>query len=510
MFRRIVRFAAAVSVAILASCSGGGGDPGDCTLCNGGGGGNSSSYEVTVDVQRAGASITTVSSTETVQAVARVVDENGDGVEGALVTFTESNASLVKFAPEVGTALTGAGGIASVDVSALTASNAGATTIDATATVNGTAYSASKSISISAGGIVEVVDPSAINFIGAAPAGQAIVIKGAGGNGRSESATLTFKVVDASNAPVKGAVVNFAVNPAGKVTLNIPRATSDLDGLVTTTVQSGTEPTSVVVTATAMTSGNVQVSGQSDTLVVSNGVAVAGGFEIVAEKYNMDGLLTGDKTGITAYVRDENGNPVPDGVAVSFTTDFGVVATSDLGGCLTVNGTCDVEFRVQDPRPSGGPGGGLATVIATVNVGADGNLSDSIQMNFAGGTGGSYLAVDANGDVPTVLTMSGCKQTFELYILDSDTGRSVARGSTISVGAKSSNLGGSVTFGTPVLDSLSFDPTLFTVEVDASSTNLSPRCNAAGTVNLNGFLLLTYTTPGGLVFSQRFGIEYPN
>jgi hypothetical protein len=41
---------------------------------------------------------------------------------------------------------------------------------------------------------------------------------------------------------------------------------------VTTTVHSGTEPTSVVVTATATTSDGVDVSGQSDTLVVSNGV----------------------------------------------------------------------------------------------------------------------------------------------------------------------------------------------------------------------------------------------
>jgi hypothetical protein len=41
---------------------------------------------------------------------------------------------------------------------------------------------------------------------------------------------LTFKVVDANNAPIKGVNVTFAVNPEDKVTLNIPTATSDLDG----------------------------------------------------------------------------------------------------------------------------------------------------------------------------------------------------------------------------------------------------------------------------------------
>jgi hypothetical protein len=507
MIRRIKAWALGLAAsAMLAACGGGGGDPGDCVLCNGGPTDPDAAYAVVIDVQRSGASVSAISSSETVQAVARVVDNNGVGVEGVLVTFTESNATLLKFAPDVGTALTGADGIAELDISALTTSSAGATTVNATAAVGGTSYESAKSISISASGVVEIVDPSAINFISVVPAGQAIVIKGAGGNGRSESASLTFKVVDANNAPVKGAAVSFTVNPLNKVTLNIPTATSDLDGLVTTTVQSGTEPTSVVVTATATTSLGVTVSGQSDTLVVSNGVAVAGGFEIVAAKYNLDGLLTGDKTTVTAFVRDENGNPVPDGVAVSFTTDFGGIASSDLGGCLTTNGTCDVDFRVQDPR-----GGGLATVIATVNVGADSSLADSIPINMAGATGGSYVAVDdvATGHVPTVLTMGSCKQTFDLYLEDDDTGRSVAAGTVIGVGSKSSNISASITFGSPVLDSLSFTPTLFSVEIDASSTDLFPLCDPTGTVDIRGSVLLTYTTPNGISFAQRFSIAYP-
>jgi hypothetical protein len=309
-------------------------------------------------------------------------------------------------------------------------------------------------------------------------------------------------VVDANNAPIKGAVVSFVVNPDDKVTLNITSATSDLDGLVTTTVHSGTEATSVVVTASATAANGSVVSGQSDTLVISNGVAIEGGFEIVAEKYNLDGGVTGDTTAISAYVRDANGNPVPDGVAVSFTTDYGSVASSDLGGCLTVNGTCEVEFRVQDPR-----GDGLATVIATVNVGADTSLSDSIQINMAGATGGPFLGVDAGSD--TAFAMSSCKQTFELNLLDAATGRSVTAGTTISISATSSEVSAAVTSGSPVLDSLDFSPTPFTVEIDATSSSLTPLCNASGTSTGTGFVRLQYRTPGGITYTQRFDLSYP-
>lgn len=496
--------------ALLASCGGGGGDPGTCVLCppdGDGGGDTTTTYVVRVDVQRAGASITTMASTETVQAVARVVDDSGNAIEGALVTFSESGASLLKFAPSSGTALTDSDGYATLDVSAIATDSAGATTVGAAASLGGQSYTATKSISLTAGG-VEIAEPSALNFVSVVPADKAIVIKGAGGSGRSESATLTFRVVDASNAPIKGVTVDFVVNPEDKVTLNIPSAVSDSNGLVTTTVHSGTQPTSVVVVASATTSDGTVVSGQSDTLVVSNGVVMPGGFEIVAEKYNLDGAVTGDSTTVTAFVRDENGNPVPDGVAVSFVTDFGGIGSSDKGACLTDNGQCTVDFRVQEPR-----GSGIATVTASVNVGDDSVLSDSIPINMAGGSGGSFVAANTATSAPlTVLDLgSSCKKTFELVLRDSDTGAAVTAGTVISVLAKSSDITAAVTSGTPVNDSLDLSPTGFTVEVNATSTSLVPLCNALGTPHLQDlFVTLQYRTPKGIVYSQRFDLVYPD
>lgn len=504
MHRLIRRLWAVTTLLLLAACGGGGGDAGTCTLgCDGGSGGTTETYTIGLSVQRSGSSVTSISSTETAQLVAVVRNSSGNAVPGVVVSFSESVASLLTIAPASATALTDSTGRATVEISASATDATGATTLSATAQIDQTDYSASTSIQISAGSGGVVPTPAAINFVSVSPADVAIVIKGAGGNGRTESATLTFRVVDASNAPIAGAAVNFSVNPANLVTLNITSATSDSSGLVTTTVQSGTQPTSVVVTATAVDATGV--TGQSDTLIISNGVAVTGGFEVVAETYNLDGRTTGDDTTVSAFVVDANGNPVPDGVAVSFTTDLGSVGSSSAGGCLTVDGTCSVTFRVQDPR-----GGGLATVIGSVRVGSNSPLTDAININMAGATGGSAIvATDVGGTPASNLVLSSCKQTFELFVLDSDTLRSVAAGTTVSVAARSAEMAATVTSGSPVLDSTDFSPTALTLDVDATSTRLLPLCNAAGTGQGSGFILLNLATTNGVTSAFRIGITYP-
>jgi hypothetical protein len=501
---------AALLALMLGACGGGGSDAGTSIYDGGtstgtdssteGSSSSTASYVVTVALQRSGAEINSITSTESVQAVATVKNSSGAAVEGVVVTFSQSG-SLLTLAPSSGTALTGSDGKASIDISAASTSTAGATTVTASAAVGSTTYSGSKSLQITTSATT-VATPSAINFVSVSPSTRAIVIKGAGGNGRSESATLTFQVVDANNAPIKGATVNFSVNPANSVTLNVTSAVSNASGNVTTTLQSGAVATSVVVTATAQ--ANSAASAPSDTLIVSNGVAVDGAFEVVATKYNLDGLFTGHETTVSAFARDAFGNPVADGTAISFTTDFGAVGTSTLGGCTTLNGRCSVKFWVQDPR-----GTGLATVIGTVRVGVSSILSESININMAGATGGVYLATDSDGNSVTTLNMASCKQAFEFLLLDSDTGRSVAAGSTIAAGGSASGFTVSVTDGGTVLDSLSFAPTGFVAEVEVSDDVAVTGCSTAGTGRGSGFITLRYTTPNSIVFSQRFVVTYP-
>lgn len=513
MMKRFAKWLSVMMAAVAVGCGGGGGS----SLYGGGGTGGGSgaaTYSMAVDVQRSGTSTTQVSSSETVQAIATVQSSNGTPVEGVVVTFAESGPSLLTLAPTSGTALTDASGRATVDLSAATAATTGATTISASTTVSGTAVTGSRALQLTAsgGGGPVVPQAAAINFVSANPSGTAIVIRGAGGSGRSESATLTFRVVDGSSAPINGATVSFALNSASSaagVTLNTQSATSNSSGVVTTSVTSGDQPTTVIVTATvtsAVTPAGATVSTQSDSIVVSTSVAVAEAFEIVAEKYNLDGRLTGDSTTISAFVADANGNPVADGVAVSFTTDAGAVASSNLGGCLTQNGRCDVTFRVQEPR-----GTGLATVIATTQVGGTTTLSDSLQINMAG-SNADYIILNADPDDSPVssVAMNGvCTRTFSLRLSDGN-GRAPAAGTTITADPGSSGVTASIKTGSPVADQLGvgFPPAQFTVEV-VVATAAPASCLAGGGATDTGFFLIRSTTPNGIVFPQRVDVVYP-
>ena len=512
MFKRI---ASLLVVSLAVSCGGGGDVPynnGSGGSSGGGNGGMSAATAMTLDVQRAGASTTQISSTETVQAVALVTLSGGIPVEGVVVTFSETQSTLLKFAPSARTALTDAGGKAVIDLGASIPSNTGATTVNATASIGAANVIATRAIQITAGAAPggTTATPAAINFVGATPSGTAIVVKGAGGNGRSESAILTFRIVDASNAPINAVTVNFAINSSnGGATILQSSGVSNSDGLASTTVSSGTSPASIVVTATTVGAGGAIISSQSDTLIVSNSVPVDGGFEIVAEKYNLDGRRTGDSTNVTAYVRDKFGNPVPDGVAVNFITDYGVIAKSTVGGCTTTNGTCTVIFRVQDPR-----GAGVATITGTVRVGGGTELAQQLQINMAAATGSSYLALNPSIGLPIAqLVLASCKEANE-YLLSDGAGRAPAAGTTILSSFASSNIAVSVKAGSPVLDQLAagFPPVTFGIEIDLTSTSLIPACKPGGTVRPTSpatFFRLESKTPSGLVFSQRIELAYP-
>ena len=487
--------------AVLAACGGGEQIPGSVT-------GTGGAYVLSVEVQRVGVATTHISSSETVQAVATVTSSTGTPVEGVVVSFSQAGAALLTFAPVAATSLTDANGHAEVDLGASSSANTGATIVQVSALVGSVALTASRSVQITAAAPVPggTPTPAAINFVASDPKATAIVIKGSGGNGRSESAILTFKIVDASNAPINAALVEFTLNPDnGGAVIVAPSALSNADGLVKVTVSAGTSPASIVVTAVAHTASSIK--SQSDTLIVSNSVAIAGGFEIVAAKYNLDGRKTGDATLISAYVRDAFGNPVADGVAVSFQTDYGVVGSSTSGGCITTNGTCDVGFRVQDPR-----GGGIATVTASVRVGVDPVLAAELQINMAGASGAPYLALQPVGVSPvTMLSMSSCKQSFELQLSDGN-GYSTAAGTTISAPFTSTGVVVAIKTGTPVLDQLEvgFPPTVFGIEVDLTSSTVIPACKAAGvSAHSPSYFRFEFKTPGGIVFSQRVEIAYP-
>ena len=484
----------------LAACSAGGTDTGT-SLYNGGtdsgtdtGGTTSGSYTVKLAVYASGTAVSTFTSTATVQIKATVKDSSGKAAGGVLVSFSDSPA-LLTYNPGAATALTDTDGVATIDA---TPSAAGASILTASVTPSKTTYTGTTSVTITTASTV-ATEPAAINFIEATPSTSSIVIKGAGGNGRTEVALLKFQAVDNTGTPVSDATLNFAVSPASAATLSATSGKTDSSGYITIAIQSGSTAASVVVVATSST--NSAVSGKSDTVNITTGSITQAGFGIYAMKYNLDGTLIGDKTSLTAYLTDGNGNPVADGVAVTFTSDYNIVGTSSRGGCTTSNGQCTVPFLV------GPPNGSLSTIVATANDGAS-TISSTLQINVASAPR-LYASSGAASPIARY-TMSSCTDMVTLYVKDFYTGRSAAAGTVVSIVLKTpADVGATIPAGATVLDSLDFSPTPLMLALDATASTTVP-CKAGGTVKPAGYLLLNLKTPAGqMVYPQTIALSYP-
>ncbi len=173
----------------------------------------------------------------------------------------------------------------------------------------------------------------------------------------TETATLTFKVVDIFGNALAGKQVNFTTTTPS-VKINKASDTTDAEGSVVTTVNSGSVPTSFRVQATLPgtgSNGGADISTMSDSIVVTTGLPVQSAFSLSTGSFNIEGWSVDSSpstpaTRLQVLLADAFGNPVPDGTPVVFQTNMGAVGTSDKGGCNTVNGGCSVDFRAQNPR----------------------------------------------------------------------------------------------------------------------------------------------------------------
>jgi len=228
-----------------------------------------------------------------------------------------------------------------------------------TDTITASIGSSSQTISLD----VSAANIGSIQFAASSVSGSSIVLKGSGGQGRSESAQLTFRVVDQQNNGLAGVDVDFAATTnTGGLSVSPMRATTDGSGNVTTMVSSGTIPTPVRVTATASRNGRT-ISGLSDALTVSTGLPIQRSMSLSAEHYNIEGGdIDGQTVEIGVRLADQYGNPVSDGTTVNFVTEGGAVGTSGQGACNTLNGACKVDLVSQNFRPADG----RVTVLAFV------------------------------------------------------------------------------------------------------------------------------------------------
>ncbi|XAH22636.1 hypothetical protein AAFF27_21935 [Xylophilus sp. GW821-FHT01B05] len=172
-----------------------------------------------------------------------------------------------------------------------------------------------------------------------------------------KQATLKFKVVNAAGEAMASQSVLFslsnnAVN-AGVTFSGGSTATqtvsTNASGLASITVAAGPLPTPVVVTATL--ASDASLTAGSLTLAVTSGIPTQNAASMSAgklsiEAFNYDGVTTS----ITFRVADRQGNPVPDGTAVTFVASSGLIQ----GSCTLSASACTVTYTSQGTRPSNG------------------------------------------------------------------------------------------------------------------------------------------------------------
>lgn len=203
-------------------------------------------------------------------------------------------------------------------------------------------------------------------FVSAEP--EVISVQGVTGNsGLQHTSVVTFMIQDASGQPVSGIEASFSLSTSvGGITLGQLNSVSDAEGLVTTTVTSGTVATPVrVIASIDATDSGSDLSTVSDALSISTGLPDQDSISVgVEEDFVVEQGFTRDGVTRTIVVRmaDRFNNPVPDGTTAQFTTEYGAIEPS----CTTTNGECTVTWRSQEPRyPLLTDRGGVRTIFDT-------------------------------------------------------------------------------------------------------------------------------------------------
>ena len=215
----------------------------------------------------------------------------------------------------------------------ITASTAGATTV-------------SQSINVAA------APATAISFSGASP--QRIYLQNSGGVTQSQ---LTFQLLNQQGAGVPGQSVQLTLLSLNGGTPKAAFDTSgntapvtlvtDSNGNVSQPVYSGSVPTSVIVQAALVSNPTITIN--SSILVIASGRPVQSSLSLAVDKWAIEGWdVDGNTANVTLSMADRNGNPVPDGTAVNFVAQSGVMIPPV---CQTKNSQCNVTIRSQGTRP---------------------------------------------------------------------------------------------------------------------------------------------------------------
>lgn len=317
------------------------------------------------------ATATTLNAGATTTVTASVIDANGNPRAGEGVNFSLStNSSNARLDPTSGT--TDSDGLVSTMYTA--GAFGGIDTIRA----------ASSSASVAASTSITVTGPpggGAARGIVLTTLTQASI--GVRSSGANETTTLTFEARDGNGNPIRdaspgvpnsGTTVRFTLvsgGVGGGETLSPVQATT-AQGQVTTTLQSGSKAGTVRVLAFIDANGNNtpdtgEVTSEAVSVVIAGGLPWGENLSIAVLPLNIAGLRTfGLRSTITPFLSDRFSNPVPDGTAVSFFSNFagitGAAVSNSQGG--TQAATAPGTLTSQGPLP---PDGFVTVTPATVS-----------------------------------------------------------------------------------------------------------------------------------------------
>ncbi len=368
--------------------------------------------------------------------------------------------------------------------------------------------------------VFQISPPNAasIDVANIVPADRSIVIKGSGGSGRSESATVKFRIVDQFGNPLANQQVTFATISTKAVALSKTTDVTDAAGEVSTSVNSGTEPTAVRVQATL----DGGLSTISDTITVTTGLPIQAAFSLSSESYNIEGLQYDNvQTNLLLLLADQFGNPIADGTPVVFQTDSGAVGTSDRGGCTTVNGSCSVPLRSQNPRyltDASAPQGraGMATVTVSTSDNTTVPLTGKLRVFFSGSHANVARIVSGNATPVTEeglkLQVTSCVPT-QVQIRVSDVLRNPMPKDTALAATNQNSLlldilPAAVPSAAPIVTNGTVVGDQGTRHTIVATPDAS-KCVEGGPAKVTGSTVVTITTPFGNVTSFPVTLTYP-
>ena len=239
--------------------------------------------------------------------------------------------------------------------------------VDAPGAAQSTQGCSGKTVEISASTIGAAVVTKSLNIKGAPATNMSFVSATPGriyltNSGGITQSSVVFQLVNARGEALLGQDVILTLK-----TLNggIPKASfgtvgnitpitlpTDAKGQVSVPVFSGTVPTNVVVNAALKS--DVAVQTDSAALTIASGRPAQARVSLSIERFAIEGFnVDGDESKVTMSLADRQGNPVPDGTAVNFVTEGGVMIPPfcTTGTNAPGDSQCTVKIRSQNPRP---------------------------------------------------------------------------------------------------------------------------------------------------------------